>query len=312
VPTLFITGIERLRIEEDLGRGERVADLFYLTNNRERIVGLLSERLVGQIGVLEAEYLTSGMPVAYSVDDQTFENNDTADQWLHQRLGYVAHFLNFLWLVRDNAAYLELGFLEDRARRGGGITHRRLFGSAYSDANARFDMVTVTREELRLSRDLYRRHMPADVVMNPQPITEAVGRWTRAHYFVQASRSTSDLGIKIANYCTAFEALASTDIQELAHKLAERIACFLEPAGEARLRLFRDVKAAYALRSKVVHGGRGDQNLRERVQQAATNCDGIARRLLRKILDDETLHDRFMLGRAENSMEDYFLSLVLS
>jgi hypothetical protein len=311
VPILFIAGIELLRIDAELCRGERVGDLFFLTNDRAHVRGLLSERFTATVGALEAESLTSGLAVAYSVEDREFADDAAAIDWLKIRLAYVAHFLHYLWFVRDNAAYLELGFVEEQ-RRGRRNVHRTFFGGVYTEATGARNVATFSRDDLRVARDMFRRYIPANVVVSPQSLVEQVGRWARAHYFVQAAPSTSDLGIKIANYCTAFEALASTDIQELSHKLAERIACLLEPAGEARMQLFRDVKAAYSLRSKVVHGGRGEANLRERVERAAIACDQIARRLLRNILDDEALHERFILGRAEKTMEDYFLALVLS
>ena len=61
--------------------------------------------------------------------------------------------------------------------------------------------------------------------------------------------------MKILHYCTAFEALFASSTGELTHQLAERVACFLEPPGEARVQIFKTFKLAYGFRSRIAHGG---------------------------------------------------------
>src|SRR5205814_574151 len=81
-----------------------------------------------------------------------------------------------------------------------------------------------------------------------------VPRLLRAQYFCQAARSEADLGVKISLYMTCLEILFSNDASELAHKLSERIACFLATDPKQRKAIFGTIKRAYNIRSKVVHG----------------------------------------------------------
>lgn len=56
------------------------------------------------------------------------------------------------------------------------------------------------------------------------------------------------------SFCMALEAVASTTSSEITHILAERCALLMERSSEGRLRAYEEVKALYALRSKIVHG----------------------------------------------------------
>jgi len=90
--------------------------------------------------------------------------------------------------------------------------------------------------------------------------------------------------MKVAHYCAAFETLFATSQTELAHQLSERVACYLWQSHEERLLGYRRLKAAYALRSKVVHGS----TIRaEKVADAvdiSEYCDQVARHLFARIV----------------------------
>ena len=54
--------------------------------------------------------------------------------------------------------------------------------------------------------------------------------------------------------CMTLEAIASTSQNEITHILAERCAVLVHPPGQDRIDLYKEIKALYGLRSKIVHG----------------------------------------------------------
>ena len=118
-----------------------------------------------------------------------------------------------------------------------------------------------------------------------------------------------DLAVKVANFCSALEALFSSGETELTHKLSERVACFLSDDPADRWRTYRDLKAAYSIRSKTVHGDRITKG-RDTLDQTTEKLDSLLRKILRRILEAPALQERFM-GQEPKDMRDYFLGLVL-
>ncbi|PKH04524.1 hypothetical protein CXF72_00460 [Psychromonas sp. MB-3u-54] len=113
-----------------------------------------------------------------------------------------------------------------------------------------------------------------------------MNRLNVATSFLQQARSSSDIGVKIANYCSYFEALMSTNSAELTHQLAERAAFLLRNQPEDRYEHFKQTKKAYAVRSKVVHGDVLSKNQLQSIEEVSNHCDQVARELLIKALSD--------------------------
>jgi hypothetical protein len=308
---LFITGIENLSISPNLGRGEKIQDLF-ITNDSAVINSLITPQFSLIAGTLEAAYLRKAGAVIYSVETcNSFPDETIALSYLSQRLGRIRSFPQMLWLVKDNAANVEFGFIEYPYKSTFSSVSRTSFSSVYTNAVGTSDSVTFSRDELRKARLLFKDNFTNAVVLDFQVVRGKGTRFDRALYFLQAARLSSDIGVKITNYSTGFEALFATDAQELSHKLSERIACFLETNSELRKQLFKDLKKSYSIRSKVVHGATGSKNLEPSAKEAVKLCDETLRQCLLKILEDEALQHRFARLSKESDMENYFLSLIL-
>jgi hypothetical protein len=136
-------------------------------------------------------------------------------------------------------------------------------------------------------------------------------RTGRALEFIGAARESSNLAVKIANYCSALETLFTTDAAELAHKLAERAALFLGDRGHDRRTVFANVKRAYNVRSKTVHGDTLSPKQIEELPVLSVQCDGLLRATLNSILDDEVLRRQIFDVNASDPLEDFFLGLLL-
>jgi hypothetical protein len=313
---LFIANVENLRISADLGHGEKLTDKILITNDQAFIENLLSPFFYQIAGTLEAHYLKNTGAVAYSIEEtQPFPSDEAALSFLLERLADVKVFMQLLWLVKDNSVNVDLGYLEHpykSLKAGRTNISRNFFIHTFTTARGNVLITEFTREELRRARHL-RRDSKWTVQMRTQVATdERFMRFDRAFYFLQAARGSPDLGVKIANYCTCFETLFSTDAQELSHKLAERIACFLEKDLENRISVFHTIKKAYAIRSRIVHGSRGSSKLGEQLREVSVSCDNLIRRILVRILEEPSLQEYFQKAISDKDIEKYFDYLVLS
>jgi hypothetical protein len=96
-------------------------------------------------------------------------------------------------------------------------------------------------------------------------------------------------------YCSALEALLSTDTSELSHKLAERLAWIVAESPADRLDVYRAVKSAYAIRSRAVHGSAlSRRKIETDLGVAAKNCDDLLRALLNQIATRTELHELYI------------------
>jgi hypothetical protein len=130
----------------------------------------------------------------------------------------------------------------------------------------------------------------------------------RAMRFVSAARSAPDLAFKIANYCSALESLFTTESTELAHKVSERTAFFLRPLGYSSRSVFGNIKKAYSVRSKLVHGDTLKPGQIEELPDLGQQCDEYLRVILTEIFESESLRKIFD-GHGE-SIENYFINLL--
>lgn len=314
--TLFITGLNHMSITAELGRGERFRNSFYITNDARFIESLLTEEFVAVAGKLEFDFISNPGAVIYSIEEgHTFADSSAALDYLEQRLGVIRLFLYSLWLIKDNSVDDDIGYIQYPYKPRLFVGHisltRNIYPSSYTDASGAHKPTTFSREELRKACELCGTSLTSEVITNAQSAAEKSPRYTRAGYFIQAARASGDIGVKIANYATALEALFSTDSQELSHKLAERVACFLESDPTLRKQIFQDIKKAYGIRSKVVHGSSGSKEVQKSAITISINIDGILRRILSKIISNSSLQQRFMTTSLEKEMDSYFLSLIL-
>ena len=109
-------------------------------------------------------------------------------------------------------------------------------------------------------------------------------------------------------YCIALEALFSRGQGELAHQVAERAALFVGVPSARSLEVFRAVKQAYNLRSKIVHGDVLKSAKIEQLKEAARACDDILRSAEERLIEDQEAFD--VLNGSDEDFKGYFLSLI--
>lgn len=290
---VFIALLHQLEIVDDLGSGDKINDTLRITNNRSVISALIREANRPSMGLLEVNSLLTGQPVVYA--ESEVPKDMTPQQYLMARLYEVQSFLMTTWVFLDNAINCELGFL--LLQQGfTPTTSSNFVAHLYLDCRGKKPNTKLTREQLREMRALHRKEMRMPDHPFALPISQLISphsRMSRAFYIVNAARGEQDIAIKIAHYCTAFETLFATSQAELAHQLSERIACFLNSNVEDRLSTYRQIKNAYALRSKVVHGSALRDSKLEEALSTSANCDSIARQLFHRILTDSETRGLF-------------------
>jgi hypothetical protein len=262
------------------------------------------------IGVLEMNALTGGGLVAYSED--VIQSDISPNEHLIEKLYQLESFLLMLWLLKDNAINTEMAFAIHR-QDGHLSTSSNLLGNVFSMSSGKKPSTRYSVDEVKDAARLYRKSISIPSRPFERKTTQLVSgskRISRASYFVQAARSSWDLTIKVANYCSAMEAMFASSQAELAHQLSERVACYLGDSLDARLDVYRQVKEAYGIRSKVVHGSTVKEGEAPKIIQAANNCDLIMREVLVRVIGDAGESAVFDLAAPE--FDKYFQERVFS
>jgi hypothetical protein len=317
----FLVGLNLLEIQEPLGKGDQIVEGFRITNDKTVVMKFLNPDFVKVIGELEAGALLAADALIY-FESET-ENNLSGSEALSLLVGMLnltGMFSTALWLVKDNAANFEQGFLEFFPTNGRPFPSSNFLAMTVQMADGSKNRVRFSREELREAREIFRNlifplsnwtaelmETTGKVPAGQQPVLAShanVPRLRRAFYFLESARSFRDMGMKIAMYCSLFETLFSTDASEITHKIAHRIAVFLEQDPNKRCEIYARIKKAYGIRSKVVHGDEIKTDSKE-IQAVSVDVDNIARKIFHKIGSSEELFDQFHASKKE--LDDYFL-----
>ena len=314
--SLFVAALYNFKLKGSLGRGIRLSETLFLTNDSKIIIPLLSPNFERIVGLSETNTLGKADSVIYgikehpSIDDMI---SDDAFNFLNSQLSLLQLFLMSLWLVKDNSVNFELGFLEHPHGNPYASSVASNFRAIrFCDASGKVSDCSFTATEVRIARDFFRLFEKNAVNLKGNDcgylIPGDFTRFDRVLYFAQAARATKDLGLKIANYVTCFECLFCTESTELAHKLSERLAFFLSDKSEDRLKFFKRSKAAYSIRSKTVHGDIIKSTKMDEVKKLAENCDDMLRSVIRKILSSNSLHQKFIAHA--NELDKFLNDLV--
>ena len=129
----------------------------------------------------------------------------------------------------------------------------------------------------------------------------------RALMFIKHGREARNLAYKITNYCSALETIFTTDSAELSHKLAERVAFFLQDEKQ-KIDVFNLVKSAYSIRSKLTHGDTLKPTQIDKIPNISIQTDELLRIVINKILNDSILLK--VIDGTNQEIDDYFNGLI--
>ena len=267
---ILLACVHNLRLAEVKGRGVQIADGVYLTNEcSTQIARILSRPFRLAIGGNECVSLLTGPAAVYWKDLPNEPDPVQAIQSLTTWLQLLRAFFMALWVTKDNSVNCEMGFLEHDVP-GQGLTHASNFIAAlFSNARGDKDETEFRLAEIRQARQYFSDFfLPvmfglevggsvSEVSKMTRPTVvsaKGIHRLTRLLYFLTAARCADDLGVKVSLYMTCLEIMFSTEAAELTHRLSERVAFFLRREPTERLAVYKSLRRAYDIRSKVVHG----------------------------------------------------------
>jgi hypothetical protein len=233
-----------------------------------------------------------------------------------------------LWVIKDNAAHFQQGWIVAPmpART---VVNTNTWASRPSCADGTFEGVRFGAAEMQAAR-LRTRIPMLHMGSTPAPsearaklgansvaskatatmLTSGSLRYQRFQYFIDIARSSVDVAMKIAQYCSGLEALVSTAQTELSHQVSERVAVTLSLPGERRITLFKLVKEAYGFRSKAVHGASFKPNDAERLRKCARQIDEVCRALVVAYFSPESGFRAAIEGNDE-SIANFFIRRTL-
>ncbi|MGO4390541.1 hypothetical protein AB4Z46_04205 [Variovorax sp. M-6] len=305
---VFATALVDFTVKQRLRKPRLIRDQLFVTNNPAHLAAFLTTDYIVSIGSLEARPLTNGDTVLYRIAE--LPDASVIPVEVINFLREAQAFLTATWLREDNSANCELAFSFVQGTMS--HVHSNSLAVQYTHHSGEHKSMTVDEDGLgeicdhhaSYLRGIKQQDLPAHTTFR-----KTVNRIDRSTRFLQQARSSEDLGQKIANYCSFFEALLSTSASELSHQLSERIAFLLAEMPTERLRIFREVKKAYGVRSKIVHGDVLSQNLITGLVDISRTCDELARSLILKILHDGELKILFIDGTNE-SLDAHLLNLI--
>ncbi|AMK79233.1 MULTISPECIES: HEPN domain-containing protein [Methylomonas] len=280
---LFVTSFRNLTISGQLQEPFELLPGINITNNPRIKSKILSRNLFRIIGQIEYDHLTQQESIVFcEFDEQELHELDTA-QFLLVLLLWIKNLFRTAWILKDHCMECDAAYLikdwsqKDREYSNNFLAQRTLL------ANGEIEPIMFSIEELNNWRDLNhkieeRLHAENsgefDFFMEKEYLRSA-----RALHFIHSATTSRNLAFRIAHYCSALETLFSTDAAELSHKLSERTAFFLGSFGHDKAKVFKEIKAAYGVRSKLTHGDSINKKTIEQLPHISKTLDEYLRQI---------------------------------
>ncbi|TVU78052.1 hypothetical protein FQP81_01065 [Pseudoalteromonas distincta] len=299
----LVAAVIDLNFDSKLSAPIKIQNDTYISNNTTHFKRFIKPETYYVIGSLEGELLFKGGPVVYKECKVTSIEESHVE--LVEFMRDIQAFFLSMWMIKDNSANIELAFAISQSDSH---VHSNSLSCCNTQQNTTNSLVIYSTQELQSSADWCNAKLKGMNAAQEPKFTisqKQINRLNVAASFLQQARSSSDIGVKIANYCSYFEALMSTSSAELTHQLAERAAFLLREKPEDRYEHFKLTKKAYAVRSKVVHGDVLSNNQLQSIEDVSNHCDQVARELLIKALSDTNFFAA--LEARDHSILDKFL-----
>lgn len=316
---IFICGLHNIEIKEDLGEGiiliPNVKNNDFpqvrITNNKVKVKSLLDDLLPRFIGAIEYNHILHGYPIIAFAESEFDIEKTTSIEHLDLHLFLLKMYFFCLWLTKDNSVDFDIGFLQFKNKNCEFEVSSNNMTTSNFDVNGCRVSTIFSVKELNAAQEYLKDSI--QIIHKDRPKIANASSLTRvsiANYFIQNAIAASDLGLKAVGYCSALETLfANGDSTELAHKLSERVAKFLEVDLEARKEIYKSVKKIYEVRSKVVHGATFKSQKMEELCDFVSKADNICRRVMVYALT--TIEDKNIFDMSKESLDSYFLELAL-
>lgn len=304
----FIAPLEFLHL--DIGKETSIPIMpgLFLRTDSKAILDRFGDDFVCAAGTLEVTALLRTKVVAYGECPKSAVHGIDSGRFIVLMFLWLRPFLRSLWLIKDHSVnvgnsfsvvdsgtpqmVVSSNYMTDRFLRIGGSTEPVTFSVDEIAEGIRIHDRLEGYLHTKKSRDI-------DVMMD-----KTFSRIGRAIQFVQFARISKNEALRIAHYCSAFETLFSTEATELSHRLSQRVALFAGETASAKRDIYRKMKRAYNVRSKVTHGDALSQKQVEELPSVSGDCDGILRQCLKKIILED--HHTATFDSKTDVLEEFF------
>jgi Apea-like HEPN len=311
VSITFFAGIDQIELPNTSRKGIDFGENYILTSHRAHMTEIVSP-FTNFLGSVEMSYLTQGgaKALVYRKIERDIDNEDIGDSLRKLLINDMLFLKNkqlLLWMMKDNAVHFDRSWIVANATQNL-ITNNNVWETRHSCADGTFNSMRFTLEELRIDSG-HMQTSPLHIQSSDAPtmLVRNSLRFQRFQYFIDIARSSADVAMKLAQYCSGLEALVSTANQELTHQVSERVAVALTEIGAERIKIFKQVKDAYKYRSQVVHGKSFKERDFDKIVACSLNVDGICRMLV-GIYFDTTNGFRAAMEDCDEVVNDFFVT----
>lgn len=311
----FFTTFRFLEISQPIFTPLQLMPGIFISNQFKLKKQFLDENSEYVMGKIEMDHYQQSPNIIFGTFDKEYmaENNLDTEKFLYVIIAWLNLLLRDLWLIKDHCIECDSAYLiVPKNKREAECSKNYLTILPSLADGSKNKKIKLTYDELVSWIKVH------DLVGNYLAKTNSttinflldknVHRTGRAMQFILTARSSENLAFRISHYCSAFESLFSNDTSELSHKLSERAAFFLSAYGFNRREIFKKLKEAYAVRSKLTHGGNLTQKQIDDLPKISLNCDNYLRAIMNIIYSDGKLRDIFDLKR--DSIEIYFEEII--
>lgn len=324
----FIQPIARLKILENTGDGVSFSPLYYLTNDKVKISKLIEPDIVVAMGRhFRNTALEDPAAVIYFEGEIAMEGRNSSELDVNHFVWECVEFLLALWIVKDHAITLLPAILKISPSDEPPEYQILPFGHRNLNAiGSSSEAVEFSREQIRIAAEYYQdwivkftrksvnEIIPEKVFSAQTNFDKNSKRLFRFLWILEYARTGADIGIKLGLFCSCLECLFSKDNDTInvTHKVAAKTAFFLEGITPQGREIYKQIKVAYDLRSRVLHGGTIENKGMLQLEQVCIQIDDLLRKVFIKILKSKSTEPDFfkMFIEEEKQLQDFLSDLL--
>jgi len=286
-----IAPLHGLSVSEPMNSPVQIGDKIFLEHFEQLPKGKNWRKYFGVGDCMHLEDATLAFSSSFQYRENAFDHQLARKTELS-----IMHALLALWIFKPSSARVTHFFhfeTQDLARVP--HTYNRLFHTFFATRND----IAVSPEELDTGElsTIFQNIQTA--FRERQPLRIAL--W---HLF--SSQRMPEWETRFVSLCVVLESLFSCSVQEITHKLSERVAMFLGDNGGDNYTQYKKIKAFYSRRSKIVHGQ--DFKVKGDAREIVQPLEEVVHRVLRKILADSSYVTQFN----KKNKEEYLTKLLFN
>ena len=293
-----------------------------LSTRKDRLHKLMTQDVKSALGKINCSTLLNGDHFVFGMISDTtacemFHSIYTQPQMtpmiLEASLTWLRTFLRASWLIKDNCMSTEGAFaIYPQEGPIQVASSNSLYELNVSCNGHKSQECILTVGEIK---ELIKLHHKVETALwecrdaHGDGVKGKNSRIVRCFEFLHCARTSYSIPLRVAHYCSAFEALFASTTTELTHRLSERIAHFVGKTSEDRHRIYGVAQRAYNLRSQVVHGSSLSKETIKKTSTICTETDELLRVTLRRIIEDNKLW--LLLSSSNEEIDLFFLNRLM-